>query len=104
MNDYDNNIDQNIREKLVDKFLDTSDSNIKTNSRINKKQVLNLTKLFLFSDTFNNNFSRDLANNILQLQVSLAGYGRRELVEILKTTDNLFTEENEEKNVKNVFR
>lgn len=103
MFDNTHDIDQQLREKLVDNFLDTTDNNIKVNSRINKRQTLTLTKLFLFSDTFNNDFTSKLANNILKLQVSLAGYGRRELVEILKTTG--YTEELPlEPDKKSVFR
>lgn len=58
--------------------------NIKRISRINPEQVNILTKLYLFSDVFNTSFTSLLANNILDLQISIKGLGRREMVQLVQ--------------------
>lgn len=59
---------------------------IKTISRIKDTQVPILAKLHLFSDKFNVPFIAQLADNIEQLQISINGYGRRELVQVVNQT------------------
>ena len=58
------------------------DKKIKQNSRINKNQVNPLTKVAIFADLFNVGTAKTLVDNILKLQVSLYGRGRKEMVEI----------------------
>lgn len=63
----------------------TNPQNLKTNSRIKMEQVDLLTKLKLFSMEFDIDFTNIMADTILELQVSVNGLGRRELVEASKT-------------------
>lgn len=58
--------------------------NIKRISRINPEQVMVLSKLFLFADTFKTTFVKRLATNILDLQISIKGLGRKELVQLVQ--------------------
>ena len=62
---------------------------IKTISRIKPSQVANLTKLYLFSEVFQAPFCKNLADNILQLQISLNGYGRQELVQLVQQRNSM---------------
>ena len=74
--------------------------NIKRISRLNPEQVMVLTKLFMFANTFNNSFVKTLATNILDLQISIKGLGRKELVQLVQQR-----EMSEETNkIKDIFR
>ena len=74
--------------------------NIKRISRLNTEQVMVLTKLFMFADTFNTLFVKRLATNILDLQISIKGLGRKELVQLVQQR-----EMSEETNkIKDIFR
>lgn len=84
------NFNDEIGMKAVAELLNID--KLKTISRIKPDQVSNLTKLYLFSQTFNAPFTKDLADNILQLQISLNGYGRRELVQLVGQRNNTFIE------------
>lgn len=64
----------------------TNRDNIKLTSRIKEEQVLILTKLNLFSEIFDIDFVKSLANNILELQVSIKGLGRKELVRVVNSS------------------
>lgn len=64
----------------------TNRDKIKLTSRIKEEQVLILTKLNLFSEIFDIDFVKSLANNILELQVSIKGLGRKELVRVVNST------------------
>jgi len=57
---------------------------IKTISRIKPEQTPNLAKLYLFADTFDTSFTRSLADTILQLQISINGLGRKEMVQLVQ--------------------
>lgn len=61
---------------------------IKLNSRIKQDQVSDITKLYLYAQEFNVPFAKDLADNILSLQVSIRGLGRKEMVEIMRSVPN----------------
>ena len=58
--------------------------NLKTNTRINKEQVGILTKLNLFAETFKTSFTKKLADNIAEFQVSLGGLGRKETIALVQ--------------------
>lgn len=74
---------------------------VKTVSRIKPEQVAILTKLELFSSTFKINFTKKIAREILELQISINGYGRRELVQLVNQRENeLLTN----KKSKDIFR
>jgi hypothetical protein len=61
---------------------------LKTISRIRPEQVINLTKLDLFSKTMHSSFCQRMLDDILQLQISLNGYGRKELVQLVQQRSN----------------
>lgn len=61
---------------------------LKTVSRLKIEQIPNITKLYLFSQVFETDFTKILADNILQLQISIKGLGRRELVSLVQQRDN----------------
>lgn len=80
-NDNDNYNDE-IALKVVNELLNYD--KLKTISRIKPNQVTSLVKLYLFSNVFKAPFCKELADNILQLQISLNGYGRQELVQLVQ--------------------
>ena len=57
---------------------------LKVITRIKEEQVPLLSKLYMYAETFNIPFIKNLADNILQLQVSIRGLGRKELVNIVR--------------------
>lgn len=61
---------------------------LKTVSRLKIEQIPNITKLYLFSQVFDTDYTKMLADNILQLQISIKGLGRRELVSLVQQRDN----------------
>jgi hypothetical protein len=65
-----------------------SKENLKTNTRIKFGQVGKLSKLFLFGVVFQVPFITELANNIIELQISINGLGRRDLVELVSQVND----------------
>lgn len=61
----------------------TNENKIKMTTRLKEEQVYNLTKLLLFSDVYGTKFTSNLADHIMQLQVSIRGLGRKELVKVV---------------------
>ena len=61
---------------------------LKGNSRVKPEQVSNLVKLYAFAKVFKTPFASSLADLILQLQISLNGLGRRELVQLVQQRSN----------------
>lgn len=80
----------------------TNSKKIKTNSRIKLEQVELLTKLYLFNDTFKTPLAKKLADLVLQLQVSINGLGRKELIQMVNTNNDNNLQQN--KRVKDIFR
>ena len=80
----------------------TNSKKIKTNSRIKLEQVELLTKLYLFNDTFKTPLAKKLADLVLHLQVSINGLGRKELIQMVNTSNDNVLQQN--KRVKDVFR
>ena len=79
---------------------------LKTISRVKMEQVPVLTQLYLFADIFEVPLVKDLADNILQLQISVNGLGRKELVSLVQQRDMTNELNNQIKNVtsKNIFK
>jgi len=87
-------LEENINEQLENGSSDlvsliaiselTNLDKLKVITRIKEEQVPILTKLYLYAETFNIPFIKNLADNILQLQVSIRGLGRKELVNIVR--------------------
>ena len=80
----------------------TNSKKIKTNSRIKLDQVELLTKLYLFNDTFKTPLAKKLADLVLQLQVSINGLGRKELIKMVN--NNISNDIQQTKRIKDVFR
>lgn len=81
-----------------------SNKNLKTNTRIKYEQVSHLSKLYLYSDIFEVDFIRNLADNILQLQISINGLGRKELVDLVGKVYNTGVSEVEKLTAKGIFK
>ena len=80
-NDSNSNITDLIKLQVTDNLL--SIKNLKSNTRIKYQQVSHISKLYLFSDIFEVDFIKNLADTILQLQISINGLGRKELVDLV---------------------
>lgn len=62
----------------------TNLNKLKVITRLKDEQIPLLTKLYMFAETFNIPFMKNMADNILQLQISIRGLGRKELVNIVR--------------------
>lgn len=62
----------------------TNINKLKVITRLKDEQVPLLSKLYMYAETFNIPFIKNLADNILQLQISIRGLGRKELVNIVR--------------------
>jgi hypothetical protein len=82
----------------------TNLNKLKVISRVKYEQVPILTKLYLYAETFNIPFVKNMADNILQLQVSIGGLGRKELVSIVNTSNQLTEQKTSILGKKEVFR
>ena len=69
------------------------EENLKRVSRIKDTQVPALTKLFMFGDIFESDTATSLADYILNLQISIRGLGRKELVSLVQKRDDNLVEE-----------
>lgn len=98
----DKNIDDDLRLKVTNHLLDMTNNTL-VNSRLNKSQINAITKLLTFSRLYKNDFTLKLAYDMLKLQVSLNGLGRKELVRILQTTSDL-EQVDSKSSFKDVFR
>lgn len=61
---------------------------IRTISRLKPEQIEIITKLELFSDTFKIPFTKNLANKIMETQISINGLGRKELIKLVNQREN----------------
>ena len=77
---------------------------LKTISRVKSEQIQPLTKLYLFAETFQTDFAKSLADNILQLQISILGFGRKELVQLVQNRTEVISPDVEKYSSKEVFR
>lgn len=77
---------------------------LKSISRLKSEQIQPLTKLYLFAETFQTDFAKSLADNILQLQISIMGYGRKELVQLVQNRTEVISTDVEKYSSKEVFR
>lgn len=57
---------------------------LKSITRIKPEQVSTITKLYLYATTFKSPFTKILADMILELQISINGLGRKELVALVQ--------------------
>lgn len=87
-------LEENISEQLENGSSDlvsliaiselTNLNKLKVITRLKDEQIPLLTKLYMFAETFNIPFVKNMADNILQLQISIRGLGRKELVNIVR--------------------
>jgi len=88
-------LEENISEQLENGSSDslvsliaiselTNLDKLKVITRLKEEQVPLLSKLYMYAETFNIPFIKNLADNILQLQISIRGLGRKELVNIVR--------------------
>lgn len=87
-------LEENISEQLENGSNDlvsliaiselTNLNKLKVITRLKDEQIPLLTKLYMFAETFNVPFVKNMADNILQLQISIRGLGRKELVNIVR--------------------
>jgi len=87
-------LEENISEQLESGSSDlvsliaiselTNLEKLKVITRLKDEQVPLLAKLYMYAETFNVPFIKNLADNILQLQISIRGLGRKELVNIVR--------------------
>ncbi len=87
-------LEENISEQLESGTSDlvsliaiselTNLNKLKVITRLKDEQVPLLSKLYMYAETFSIQFVKNLADNILQLQISIRGLGRKELVNIVR--------------------
>lgn len=77
---------------------------LKTISRLKSEQIQPITKLYLFAETFQTDFAKSLADNVLQLQISILGFGRKELVQLVQNRTEVISPAVEKYSSKEVFR
>jgi len=91
-----------ISKMVINKLLDQK--KIKSNSRIKFDQISKIVKLFLFSKTFkDDNFSKSIGELMLELQISIQGKGRQELIQAVQRRD-MFEMQPQTKQSKDIFR
>lgn len=78
--------------------------NKKTTSRVKMEQVQVLTRLYLYSLTFKIPFTKTLADGIMQIQVSINGLGRKELVQLVQRRMDTFDPAVRVPTSKDIFR
>lgn len=78
--------------------------NLPTITRLKIEQVPTITKLNLFADTFKVPFAKKLSDNIMKLQISINGLGRRELVQMVRQRDEPMIENGKRLTAKDIFR
>ena len=99
----DNNSVTDLIKLQVAESLITN-KNLKSTSRIKYEQVSHLSKLYLYSDIFEVDFIKNLADNILKLQISINGLGRKELVDLVGKVYNNDISEVEKLTAKGIFK
>jgi hypothetical protein len=76
-----------ISLKAIEQLI--SIENLKSTSRLKFEQVAILSKLTLFAEVFGNNFTKKLADLIMEMQISTNGLGRKELVQLVQRRDGI---------------
>ena len=94
-------VSDEVSLKAISELLDMS--KLKTITRLKFEQVEIITKLEMFAKVFDIDFTSQLAHEIMQLQISVNGYSRKELVQMVQQRDMLGADINPKKN-KDIFR
>lgn len=90
--EQEENTSDQISLLAIGELLD--EKKLKQTSRVKFEQVAILAKLQLFSDVFGTDFTKNLADLILKLQISTNGLGRKELVQLVQRRDGLIELQN----------
>ena len=98
----DNSATDLIKLQVAESLI--SNKNLKTTTRIKYEQVSHLSKLYLFADIFDIDFIKKLADNILKLQISINGLGRKELVDLVGKVYNTEVGEAEKLTARRIFK
>ena len=77
---------------------------LKSISRLKPEQVTIATKLYMFSSMFGDNFTKSLADYILELQISVNGLGRKEMVSLVQQRSDFGDMLPQRKQNKDIFR
>ena len=101
-NDNNSSVTDLIKLQVADNLL--SLKNLKVNTRIKYEQVSHLSKLYLLSEIFEINFIKNLADTILQLQISIKGLGRKEIIDMFGKVYNTDISEVEKLTSKGIFK
>lgn len=85
----DDNLDEKIElisEQITKEVLGHlfNQQNLKQNTRIKPEQISAMSKASVYAQTYNLPFLQDFINNIMQLQVSIHGLGRKEMVQMVQ--------------------
>lgn len=94
-------VSDEISLKAISELFDTK-KKLKTISRIKFEQVSIISKLFMYTDTFGTSYTKNLANYMLQLQISVSGLSRREIVQMVQQR-SMFEEVPQSKRTKDIF-
>ena len=97
-----NNATDLIKLQVAESLI--SNKNLKSTTRIKYEQVSHLSKLYLFADIFDIDFIKNLADNILKLQISINGLGRKELVDLVGKVYNTEVSEAEKLTTRRIFK
>lgn len=76
---------------------------LKTNSRVKFEQVQILAKLYMFTQVFGEKYTKNLADEIMMIQVSVGGLGRKEIVQMIQQR-SVFDAVQEPMKSKDIFR
>ena len=87
VNEHPDNQSDEISLLAISELL--SKDKLKSVSRVKFEQVSIITKLQMFTDVFGTQFTKNLSNLILELQISTNGLGRKELVQLVQRRDGL---------------
>jgi len=91
-----------ISKLVINELLDQK--KLKSNSRIKFDQVSKIVKLNLFSTTFHDGgFSKSIGDLMLELQISIQGKGRQELIQAVQRRE-MFEMQPQTKQSKDIFR
>src|SRR5690606_39628508 len=96
------NITDLIKLQVAESLI--SNKNLKSTTRIKYEQVSHISKLYLFANIFDIDFIKNLADNILKLQISINGLGRKELIYLLGKVYNTDIGEVEKLTAKGIFK
>lgn len=117
LEDMTNNNDDQKYQNLIQNNNETNDEiallaisellnpkKLKSISRIKFEQVQVISKLYLFHKVFGVPFTKNLADLMLKLQISVNGLGRKEFVQMVQQRNDMFDMLQKPKRSKEIFK